>query len=161
MIDFLHTLLNPDLPFLRNALIAGLLASIAFGMVGTYVVTRRITYIAGAIAHCILGGIGIALYIKYKVGLEWVNPMGGALCAAIFAALLLGLVSQYAHEREDTLIGALWTVGMAVGLLFIAQTPGYVDPMSYIFGNILLIGTQDLWLIAGLDILIAGLCIAL
>lgn len=151
MIDFFETLTHPTIVFLRYALIAGLLASVSLGMVGTYVVTRRITYIAGAIAHCVLGGIGAALYLNYKLSISWITPMGGAICAALLAALVLGLVNQFAREREDTLIGALWAVGMAIGLLFISQTPGYIDPMSYLFGNILLIGKKDLIDIALLD----------
>lgn len=151
MIDFLETLTHPTIVFLRYALIAGLLASVSLGMVGTYVVTRRITYIAGAIAHCVLGGIGAALYLNYRLGFNGITPMGGAICAALLAALLLGLINQFAREREDTLIGALWAIGMAIGLLFIAQTPGYIDPMSYLFGNILLIGQKDLIEIAVLD----------
>jgi len=159
MIDFFETLTHPTIVFLRYALIAGLLASVSLGMVGTYVVTRRITYIAGAIAHCVLGGIGAALYLNYKLGISWITPMGGAICAALLAALILGLVNQFAREREDTLIGALWAVGMAIGLLFISQTPGYIDPMSYLFGNILLIGKKDLIDIALLDgcIIVLGL----
>ena len=151
MIDFFETLTHPTIVFLRYALIAGLLASVSLGMVGTYVVTRRITYIAGAIAHCVLGGIGAALYLNVTFGLEWVTPMGGAIVSALLAAVLLGLINEFAREREDTLIGALWAIGMAIGLLFIAQTPGYIDPMSYLFGNILLIGQKDLIDIALLD----------
>ena len=111
----------------------------SLGIVGTYVVTRRITYIAGAISHCVLGGIGAACICRSRVGLAWCNPMYGAVAAALLAAVIIGLVSLYARQREDTVIGAVWAVGMAVGLLFFAKTPGYVDPMSYLFGNILLI----------------------
>ncbi len=82
--------------------------------------------------------------------------MYGAVVAALLAAVLIGLVSLYAREREDTVIGALWAVGMAVGILLFAATPGYTDPMSYLFGDILLISPADLWLVAGLDILVAG-----
>ncbi len=156
MSEFLRALSDPDVPFLRYAFAAGLLASAAFGIVGTYVTARRITYIAGAISHCVLGGIGAALYLQKAVGLEWCRPMYGAVLSALLAAAVIGLVSLYADQREDTVIGALWAVGMAVGLIFIAKTPGYVDPMGYLFGNILLIGRSDLWLIAGLDILTAA-----
>lgn len=157
MAEFLAALVNPDLPFLRYAFVVGLLASVAFGFVGAYVVARRITYIAGAISHCVLGGIGASLYAQSK-GLLWFDPLYGALIAALLAAMIIGLVSIHAEQREDTVIGALWAVGMAVGLLFIAATPGYVEPMSYLFGNILLVSKVDLWLVAGLDALVVLVC---
>jgi len=154
MADFFDALADPDVAFIRYALIAGLLASVAFGIIGSYVVARRITYLAGAIAHCVLGGIGAALYLQTNHGLAWCHPMAGAVLAALAAALVIGLVSLYARQREDTVIGALWAFGMAVGLLFIAKTPGYVDPMSYLFGNILLLSRADIWWILGLDLLV-------
>ena len=83
MIDFLEALKDPDVPFFRYALLVGLLASVSLGIVGSYVVTRRITYIAAAISHCVLGGIGAALYLQVVVGLVWCNPMYGALVAGI------------------------------------------------------------------------------
>lgn len=154
MTDFIAALLHPDIPFLRLALVVGLLASIAFGVIGSYVVARRISYLAGAIAHSVLGGIGCALYLQKAKGYLWVEPVYGAVAAALLAALIIGLVSLYARQREDTVIGAIWSIGMAVGLLFIAKTPGYVEPMSYLFGNILLLNNNDVWLVAGLDIII-------
>jgi zinc transport system permease protein len=157
MTDFAEALFDPAVPFVRYALIAGLLASVAFGIIGTYVVTRRISYIAGAISHSILGGIGLALYLQKAVGLAWFHEMYGAVAAALLAALVIGLVSMYAREREDTVIGALWVTGMAVGVLFIAKTPGYVDAMSYLFGNILMITRRDLWMVAGLDVVVVTL----
>lgn len=145
--------------FLRNALLAGALAGIACGVVGAYVVVRRITYIAGAIAHCVLGGLGAARYLQIVHG--WpVQPMLGAVVAAVAAAMTIGLVTLHVREREDTIIGAVWAIGMAVGILFIALTPGYhEDLMSYLFGNILLVGRGDLWIMAALDavVVILGL----
>ena len=143
-----------EFPFLRHALIAGALAGVACGVVGTYVVVRRISYIAGAIAHCVLAGLGIARYLQVVHG--WpVRPEHGAVMAAVLAALIIGMVNLYAREREDTVIGAVWAIGMAVGILFIAVTPGYhEDLMSYLFGNILLIGGGDLWSMAILDALV-------
>ncbi|KPK58749.1 MAG: hypothetical protein AMK73_09015, partial [Planctomycetes bacterium SM23_32] len=158
--EFMEALLDPAVPFLRYGLIAGLLASVAFGIIGTYVVTRRISYIAGAISHCILGGIGPALYVQKKLGVEWFHAMYGAVAAALLAALIIGLVSMYAREREDTVIGALWVTGMAVGVLFIWKTPGYVDAMSYLFGNILMITRRDLWLVGALDVVVVALGVA-
>ncbi len=157
MSEFIAALTSNQLPFLRYALLVGVLASISFGIVGSYVVVRRITYIAGAIAHCVLGGIGAALYFQKTCDLPWLDPLYGALAAALIAALIIGMVSIHAKQREDTAIGALWAVGMAVGLLFIAKTPGYSDPMTYLFGNILLVTQQDLWMVAVLDLVIVTL----
>lgn len=157
MTDFFTTLSDPSISFLRYALIAGLLASVAFGVIGSYVVVKRITYIAGAIAHCVLGGIGAALFFSQRYGLTWLTPMTGAMLAALAAALVLGLVSIHAEEREDSVISALWVSGMAAGIMFMAKTPGYIDPMSYLFGNILMISLQDLWIIVALDICVVTL----
>ncbi|MBN1355660.1 metal ABC transporter permease [bacterium] len=157
MIDYFTALSNPDIVFLRYALAAGLLSSVAFGIIGSYVVARRISYLAGAIAHSVLAGIGISLFIKVRWNAHWCDPLYGAIAAALASAIIIGLVSLYARQREDTAIGAIWSIGMATGLLFLAKTPGYVDPMSYLFGNILLIARNDIWLILGLDILIVSL----
>jgi zinc transport system permease protein len=157
MTDWLQALTDPDIPFFRYALVVGLLASLSLGIVGSYVVTRRITYIAAAISHCVLGGVGAALYLNAVVGLEWCNPMYGALAAALLSAIIIGLVSLYARQREDTVISAVWAVGMAIGLIFFAKTPGYVDPMSYLFGNILLLSREDVWLVVVMDLVVVAL----
>ncbi|MCD6459813.1 metal ABC transporter permease [bacterium] len=154
MTNFIHSVFNPDIPFLRYALIAGILSSISFGIVGTYVVARRITYIAGAISHCVLGGIGAALYFQTVYGLKWCHPLLGAFVSSILAAVVIGLVNTHAKEREDTIISALWAVGMATGLIFISKTPAYIDPMNYLFGNILLISKTDIIIVAVLDLII-------
>jgi len=148
--DFFHAVAHHA--FLQYALAAGGLASVACGIVGTYVVVRRITYIAGGIAHCVLGGIGAALYLREVWGWTALEPVYGAVAAALTAAGIIGVVSLRARQREDTVIGALWAVGMAAGVLFLSQTPGYSqDLMSYLFGNILMVTPRDLWLMAGLD----------
>lgn len=159
MAEFLNALRNPDIAFLRYALLAGILGSISFGLVGSYVVTRRITYIAGAIAHSALGGIGAGLYLQVKMEVTWFNPIYGAVIAAIISAIIIGSVSLYAHQREDTVIGAIWAIGMAIGILFFTKTPGYIEPMSYLFGNILMISKSDLITIAVLDMIIISICI--
>jgi zinc transport system permease protein len=159
MTEFLDALGDPDIVFLRYALAAGVLASVALGIVGTYVVTRRITYIAGAIAHCVLGGIGAGVYLQRAQGLAWCDPMLGAVAASLLAAVTIGLVSLYAHEREDTVIGAIWAIGMAVGVAFLYKTPGPVDLMSYLFGNIEFVTRRDLWLVAGLDAVVVALAV--
>ncbi|MBT3310481.1 MAG: metal ABC transporter permease [Desulfobacterales bacterium] len=156
MIEFINALSDPDNEFLRLALYVGTLASLSFGIIGSYVVTRRISYLAGAISHCVFGGIGAGLYIQNKVGLEWFDPMYGAVISAILAAVIIGTVSLHAQQREDTVIGALWAIGMATGLLFIDRTPGYFDMSSYLFGDILLISNIDLQLVVILDIIVVG-----
>ena len=153
--EFFNALSSNSL--LQHALLAGIIASVACGIVGSYVVTRRITYIAGGVAHCILGGMGAARYLHAVRGWTWLEPLHGAVVAAVAAALIIGLVSLRAREREDTVISALWAIGMAVGILFIARTPGYYeDLMSYLFGNILLVSRENLFLIGGLDILVVA-----
>ncbi|MGD2020687.1 MAG: metal ABC transporter permease [Thiohalocapsa sp.] len=134
--------------FLRQALLAGLLASIGCGLIGPFVVVKRIAFLAGGIAHSVLGGMGAALYFGF-------DPLLGALAAAIVSALLIGWVRLTWHTGEDTAIGALWAIGMAVGILFISRTPGYTtDLMSFLFGNILLVPTRELWFMAALDLLL-------
>ncbi len=157
MADLISLLSNPDLPFFRYALISGLLAAVPFGIIGTFVVVRRISYIAGAISHCILGGIGAGLYCQQVLGISWASPLVGAVVVALAAAVILTLVSLRARQREDSVIGALWAAGMAIGLLFIAKTPGYIDPMSYLFGNILLISKADLYWVILLDCIVLAL----
>jgi zinc transport system permease protein len=115
---------------------------------GTYVVVKRIAFLAGGIAHSVLGGMGAAVYF----GLD---PLHGALPAAVAAALLIGWVRLHWRAQEDTLISALWAIGMAIGVLFIAKAPGYQsDLMSYLFGNILLVPRESLWLMVTLDVLL-------
>lgn len=132
--------------FMQNAVFAGVLASLASGLIGTYVVVKRITFISGGIAHTVLGGMGVA----YHLG---VDPLAGAIVAALGAAVLLGFVNVKAKQHEDTIIGALWAVGMAVGIVFMSLTPGYnVDLMSFLFGNILMVTNPVLRILIYLDL---------
>ena len=123
MSTFIKDLL--ELPFLQNAILAGILCSISSGIVGTYVVLRRITYIAAAISHCVLGGLGAAKYLSAVYGWTWLKPVYGAVITALIAALIIGWISLRAKEREDSVISALWAVGMSAGVLFIYKTPGF------------------------------------
>lgn len=149
MLEFLTALTRE--PFLQHALLGGLLASVACGVMGSFVVVKGIGYLAGGIAHSVLGGMGIAYFLGG-------SPMLGALAAALVAALIIGWVHIRWREQEDTLIGAIWAVGMAIGILFISRTPGYnVDLMSFLFGNILMIPGADLYAILALDLLILAL----
>jgi zinc transport system permease protein len=158
MAEFFQALFQHS--FLQHALLAGLLVSISCGIVGTYVVTRRITYLAGGIAHCVLGGMGFARYMQAVHGWTAFSPMLGALLAALLAAFVIGWINIRAKERIDTVISAFWGLGMATGVLFIAKTPGYgEDLMAYLFGNILLVTGKDLLLIALLDLFIAAIAL--
>lgn len=134
--------------FLQNAVLAGILASVACGIVGTYVVVKRIGFLAGGIAHAVLGGMGVAYYYGR-------DPVSGALAAALIAAVVIGWIHLRWNQQEDTLIGAIWATGMAIGIIFISRTPGYTaDLMSYLFGNILMVPRSELLFMAGLDLLI-------
>jgi zinc transport system permease protein len=134
------------LMFMQNALLAGLLASIACGIIGTYVVVKRVVFISGGISHSSFGGIGIARFLGFE-------PLLGALLFAVTSALGIGLLSSKTREREDTSIGILWVVGMAIGVVFIHLTPGYgPDLFSYLFGSILTVPTGYLYYLLALDI---------
>ncbi len=159
MIEFFNALADPDNQFLQLSMIMGGLASIAFGIIGTFVTTKRIGYLAGAISHSVFGGIGLALYLQVRMGFTWADPLWGAIFAAVMSALIVGFVSIYAKEREDTIIGTLWAVGMAAGILFIDRTPGYFNLTSYLFGDILLISTRDLMFVICLDLVVVGVSV--
>jgi zinc transport system permease protein len=150
--SFLAALVNPDFPFIRNALYAGLLSSILFGCIGSLVTVRRIASLAGAVSHAVLGGIGMALYLSAAGLAPGFPPILGALIFAVLSALIIGIVSLKAGQREDTVINAIWAIGMSLGVFFMAKTPGYTDPSAYLFGNILLISNRDLIMMAALDV---------
>ncbi len=148
-----------NIEFLQNAIIAGLLGSITFGILGPIVVVKRISSITGAISHCILGGIGASLFLQGNYGIMWFNPVLGAVCAAIISALIIGLINIYANEREDTIISTVWVLGMSIGILFINYTPGYNNIMNYLFGNILMISELDIQYLIIVNIVIITLCV--
>ena len=126
--------------FMRNALYAGLLASIACGIVGVYVVVKRIVFISGGISHISFGGIGLG----YLVG---INPVLGAMVFSVASALSIGVITQKTKLSEDTVIGILWAMGMALGILFIGLAPGYApNLMGYLFGSILTVRFSDIML---------------
>jgi zinc transport system permease protein len=125
--------------FIRHALIAGLLTSIICGVMGTLVVANRIVFLSGGIAHAAYGGIGLAFFMGWPY---LVSTLGFALAAA----LVMAAVTLQARHRSDTIIGVIWAVGMAIGIILIDLTPGYnVDLMSYLFGSILTVPVADLW----------------
>jgi zinc transport system permease protein len=153
MFQFLSDL--QQFSFLQYAVITGVLASIACGIIGSYVTVRRTTYIAGAIAHCTLGGMGIAGYLSKEQGLVFLTPLIGAVCAALFAALIIAWMINKSTVRLDTVLSAVWAIGMAIGIIFISKTSGYnEDLMSYLFGDILMVSFNDLILITILDIIL-------
>jgi zinc transport system permease protein len=154
IVSFFAALVSPQFPFVRNAFIAGILSSILFGTLGSVVTVKRIASLAGAISHAVLGGIGIALYLSATGLVPSLSPMVGAIVFALLSALLIGTASLKSKQREDTVIQAIWAIGMSIGVLFMAKTPGYTDPSSYLFGNILLISREDLWLLLVLDIVV-------
>ncbi|MBN2041525.1 MAG: metal ABC transporter permease [Spirochaetes bacterium] len=154
MNDFFAALFDPQVPFIRYALIAGIMSSIPFGLIGSFVVVKRMTYIAGALSHAALGGIGIALYLATVIKLTFISPMTGAFVFTVFSGIIIAITLINGRERPDTIIGTIWATGMSIGLLFMAITPGYTDPMSYLFGNILLISKSDLLMIGLLNLVI-------
>ena len=151
MIELLREFFSPEMSFMRLALAVGLLASPALGVIGTLVVTRRISSIAGAGAHAALGGVGIALFLQRVLLWSWCTATLGAVAGALAAALVVGAVSLTAREREDTAIAVVWALGMSLGLLFLDKTPGFVDLQGFLFGNILLVTKTDLWMTLLLD----------
>jgi len=153
MQSFFEALTNVNFPFLRNALFAGLLSSLLFGILGSVVTVRRIGSLAGAVSHAVLGGIGLALFLSSSL-IPGFPPIAGALIFAVLSALVIGLVSLKAKQREDTVINAIWVIGMSLGIIFMAKTPGYADPSTWLFGNILLIANKDIIMLAILDIIV-------
>jgi zinc transport system permease protein len=144
-------------PFLVNAVAAAVLVSVAAGMTGSLVVVRRSTYLAGAVSHSILAGLGLARLLERRFGFEGLTPMGGAVLVAVGVALLLARLTARGKHRADTVLSAVWTGGMALGVSFVAATPGYQDDlMSYLFGSILLVSGADLAWMAAMDVLILG-----
>ena len=136
--------------FMQNALIAGVLVSLACGVIGTLVVLKRMVFISGGVAHTAYGGIGMAFFFG-------LNPILGALTFSLGASLLMGTVQRKTRQRPDTLIGVMWAIGMAVGIIFTDLTPGYKsDLMSYLFGSILAVTQTDLWLMLIVDIIVIG-----
>jgi zinc transport system permease protein len=157
MIEFFRDL--GENPLLLCGLLAGLLAALACGVIGPYVVTRRIVFLSGAIAHMAVGGIGVAVLLAQIFPSLFPDPpaLAGATVAALVAAVLLGLINQRGAERMDTLIGALWAVGMALGVLLIKFCRGYqIDLMSYLFGNIALVGWSEVRMMLGLNVVIVA-----
>lgn len=141
--------------FMRNALMAGLLAAVACGIVGVYVVVKKIVFISGGIAHASFGGIGLGYFLG-------INPIIGALFFSLASGVAIGAITRRTRLAADTAIGILWALGMALGVMFIALTPGYApDLMSYLFGSILTVPFSDILLMLVLVAVIIGIAVAL
>ncbi len=139
--------------FMRNALMAGLLASVICGVMGTLVVVNRIVFLSGGIAHAAFGGIGLAVYCRWPY-------LAGTLGFTVSSAVVMAGVSMKARHRADTVIGVLWAMGMAVGIVFLDLAPGYnVDLMGYLFGSILAVSQTHLWIMLVMGFVITGLVI--
>ncbi len=137
--------------FMQNALAAGLLAAVACGLVGALVVVGRMVFLAGGIAHAAYGGIGLAFFTGWPV-------MPCALGFSLLASGVMAGVTWRGQAREDTVIGALWAAGMALGIILVDLSPGFAgDLMSWLFGSILAVSRQDLLFMAGLDLLLLAL----
>ena len=134
--------------FFRNALLTAFFASISGGIIGTYVVTRRIVFISGGITHASFGGIGLAFLLGF-------NPLLGAILFAVLSAIGIQFFSHRFQVREDSSIAIWWALGMALGIIFVFLTPGYTpNLMSYLFGNILTVTRQELSLMLALLVII-------
>jgi zinc transport system permease protein len=137
--------------FVRHALLAGVLAAALCGVIGPFVVVKRLAFISDGISHAAFGGMGVCFFL----GLD---PILGAIPVALLCALALGLVDAETLRSSDALIGVLWAVGLAVGIVFVYKTPGYApNLMTYLFGNILLVSRKDLGVILGLAVAVVTL----
>lgn len=134
--------------FFQKAFLAAIFASISCGIIGSYIVSRRIVFISGGITHASFGGIGLAFLLGF-------NPLLGAVAFAVGSALGIQFFTKVARVREDSSIAIFWSLGMALGIIFVYMTPGYTpNLMSYLFGNILTVSIQELWWMFILNIII-------
>lgn len=141
--------------FFINALLAGILASFASGIMGSYVVAKKISSLSGSIAHSILGGVGLTLFLKYKYQITWLDPIYGAFLAAIISALLIGYIHLKHSQNEDAAIAAIWSTGMGIGVIFISLVPSFSgDFTHFLFGNLMLVSKTHLYLLFCLNIII-------
>lgn len=134
--------------FMQNALFAAVLVSISAGIIGSLVIVNRITFLAGGIAHSAYGGIGLAIYLGLPI-------LFGATVFAVINAIVIAALTLRKRNRVDSLIGIMWAFGMAIGIVFVDLTPGYnVDLMSYLFGSIIAVSSDDIFYLALIDVVI-------
>ena len=139
--------------FIQNALISGILISIAAGIIGSLVVVNKITFLTGGIAHSSYGGIGLAIYLGIPV-------LFGATIFAVITAIIIAIITIKNRNRIDSIIGMMWASGMAIGIVFVDLTPGYnVDLMSYLFGSIIAVSKDDILYMSFLDLFIISVIV--
>lgn len=140
---------------LQMAVLAAIGASFASGIIGSYVVVKRIASLSGSISHSVLSGLGAALFLQRVWGMQYILPLYGAIVAAVLSALIIGWIYLRYREREDAAISMIWSVGMALGVIFVSQIPGYnVELTNYLLGNILWVNPKDLMILGILDVVI-------
>ena len=155
MLTFFNAVTTNPLLFL--AIIAGLVSSIVGGIIGSYVVVKRIAFISGSIAHSVVGGIGFFLWLGRTQTIQWASPLAGALLASILSAIIIGWIHMFYRQREDSVIAAVWSLGMATGVLFLSRTPGFsIELTNFLVGNILWVSPHDLIVLAILDFIVIG-----
>ena len=144
----MNTILSYE--FMQNALLAGVLASIVCGVIGPFIVTRRMVFISGGLSHTAFGGLGIAYWLG-------IRPLFGATAFVLAAAVLIGRLEEKRLSQNDLFIGILWAVGVAIGIIFIHITPGYApDLMTFLFGNILTVPRTDVVIMFVLVLIVCG-----
>ena len=142
-------------PFLQMALFAALLASVCSGIIGSYTVVRRVVFISGSIAHAVLGGIGVALYLHYYTLNPIFSPLSGAIFSAFFFGFIIGWMHLKYKQRVDSVIAAIWSIGMAIGVILISITPGSnAELMNFLFGNLLWASHREVYLLIILNAII-------
>jgi len=136
--------------FFQHALMAAFLMSVTCGMIGTYIVSRRMVFISGGITHASFGGVGIGYFLGF-------SPLAGAAVFAVLAALTTENLTRRKVLRNDSIIAIMWSLGMALGIIFIYLTPGYApNLMSYLFGSIITVSSTDLWFMLILALVVSG-----
>ena len=136
--------------FFQHALLGSFFASIACGIIGTYIVTRRLVFISGGITHASFGGIGIGLYTG-------ISPLLSAAIFSVLSAFGVEWLSKRKDMREDSAIAVFWTFGMAIGIIFSFLAPGFTPDLSaFLFGNILTITLTDIWMLVALSLVLTG-----
>lgn len=141
--------------FMRNALLTGLFVSIACGIVGALVVVNRLSFLAGGVAHAAYGGLGLSAFMGW-------TPMAGTIPFSLVASVIMGFILRKNKERADTIIGVMWAVGMAIGIVLLDLKKGYfVDLMSYLFGSIMAVPSSSLLWMVVLDLVIIAIVVAL
>ncbi len=135
--------------FFMHALLAAILMSVTCGIIGTYIVSRRMVFISGGITHASFGGVGLGYFLGFP-------PLAGAAVFAIIAALATENLTRRKILRNDSIIAIMWSLGMAMGIIFVYLTPGYApNLMSFLFGSIITVSAQDLWLMFALALVVS------